>query len=219
MSLAAVADPFQQPLPLFPLRTVLFPGGLLPLKVFEARYIDLVSRCLREQQPFGVICLRQGDEVRAEGRGATKAVKLEDVGVLATLGEVNADEPGILRVQCHGGTRFQLHGAPWQQDDGLWLGQAQALAADPAVPPPATLHAAVQSLAQAITSLKAQGHDPFIEPHQLGDAAWVANRWCELLPISLAARQQLMQLPDPVLRLQLVADFLKKKGLLGGASS
>jgi uncharacterized protein len=200
-----------QPLPLFPLRTVLFPGGVLPLKVFEARYVDMVSRCLREGLSFGVICLRQGGEVKA---AAAEGVKLEEVGVLASLGEVNADVPGILKVDCLGGERFKLIGPAWQQDDGLWTGRAEAMPSDPSVLPPAANLGAVQALAQAIASLKAQGHVPFAEPYRLDDSAWVANRWSELLPITLSAKQQLMQLPDPVLRLQLVADYLLKKGLL-----
>src|SRR5882724_3910984 len=82
------------PLPLFPLQTVLFPGALLWLKVFEARYLDLVSEALRDKQPFGVVCLKQGSEVGH----AAKLVELEEVGVLARLDDVDAEQPGILRV-------------------------------------------------------------------------------------------------------------------------
>ena len=101
-------------LPLFPLGAVLFPGGLLGLKIFEARYLDLVSACLREQRPFGLICLRQGTEA---GRGA---VALESVGTLAHIDEVDSEQAGILRLRCTGGSRFALAGAPSQQADGLW---------------------------------------------------------------------------------------------------
>ena len=86
-------------LPLFPLQTVLFPGGLLPLKVFEARYLDLISHCLRNRSPFGVACIGQGSEVRGGG----DKVRLEPIAVLAHLQDVDAEQPGILKVRCIGG--------------------------------------------------------------------------------------------------------------------
>ena len=92
---ATPTRPLPDPLPLFPLQTVLFPGALLGLKIFETRYLDLVSECLRSGQPFGVICLRQGAEA---GRGKSP-VQLEDVGVLAHIEEVDAEQPGILHLQ------------------------------------------------------------------------------------------------------------------------
>ncbi|GCL64136.1 LON peptidase substrate-binding domain-containing protein [Pseudaquabacterium pictum] len=197
-------------LPLFPLGTVLFPGGLLPLKVFEARYLDLVSHCLRTNEPFAVVHIRQGSELRGAGSGKTL---LEAVGVLAHVQEVDAEQPGILRVRCTGGLRVHL-GATHQRDDGLWLAAATAGAPDPAVPLPAELQPAADALGRAIEALDGQGHHPFLQPHALDDAGWVANRWCEILPISGAAKQRLMALDEPVLRLQLVQDYLQGKGLL-----
>ena len=200
------------PLPLFPLRSVLFPGGLLQLKVFEARYLDLVSSCLRAGQPFGVVCLRQGDEVR---RGH-EAVSLEEVGVLARLDDVSADEPGILRVRCTGLQRFRLLKPAEQRSDGLWQAPCETLPDDPPCSPEPPHLATVRALAQAITSMKGRGEVPIAQPYLLGDAGWVANRWCELLPIPVQARQRLMQLEDPLLRLGLVADYLRGKGVVGG---
>ncbi len=202
------------PLPLFPLRSVLFPGGLLQLKVFEARYLDLVSSCLREGQPFGVVCLRQGEEVR-RGR---EAVSLEEVGVLARLDDVSADEPGILRVRCTGLQRFRLLSAAEQRHDGLWQAPCESLADDAARSPEPSHLATVQALAQAIASVKERGEVPIAQPYLLNDAGWVANRWCELLPISVQARQRLMQLEDPLLRLSLVADYLRGKGVVADES-
>ncbi len=199
------------PLPLFPLRSVLFPGGLLQLKVFEARYLDLVSSCLRASQPFGVVCLRQGDEVR---RGHD-AVSLEEVGVLARLDDVSADEPGILRVRCTGLQRFRLLSAAEQRSDGLWQAPCETLPDDPPCSPEPPHLATVRALAQAITSMKGRGEVPIVQPYLLNDAGWVANRWCELLPIPVQARQRLMQLEDPLLRLGLVADYLRGKGVVG----
>jgi Lon protease-like protein len=198
-------------LPLFPLRSVLFPGGLLALKVFEARYLDLVSDCLRRQQPFGVVCLLQGGELRA---GKSAAVRFESAGVLARLDDLDSEQPGVLRARCTGTHRFRLDGAAAQQADGLWVGRAELLDDDEPLAPSAELQPTVQALSNAIATLAAQGAQPFHLPHRLDDAGWVANRWCEILPIPLGAKQKLMELDDPQLRLQLVHEYLLGKGVV-----
>ena len=196
-------------LPLFPLQTVLFPGGLLHLKVFEARYLDLMSHCLRSGAPFAVASIRLGGEVRSDVSRTT----FETTAVLAHLQEVDAEQPGILRVRCLGGLRVGL-GKPQQRDDGLWLADAQAGEADAATPVPPSLAQAARALGLAIDSLAAQNQRPFAEPYQLDDAGWVANRWCEILPISQAAKYRLMVLDEPALRLKLVDEFLRSKGVI-----
>jgi Lon protease-like protein len=197
-------------LPLFPLGTVLFPGGLLQLKVFEARYLDLISHCLRTQTPFGVVSLQQGSDVR--GSGPDKA-RFESTGVLAHLQDVDAEQPGILRVRCVGGQRVLL-GAAQQRADGLWLAEATTGTDDVPASVPPELAPTARALGQAIESLAAQDQHPFLQPHRLGDAGWVANRWCEILPISRAAKQRLMVLDEPVLRLKLVDEYLRGKGVV-----
>ncbi|MBA4176642.1 MAG: peptidase S16 [Leptothrix sp. (in: Bacteria)] len=200
------------PLPLFPLQMVLFPGGLLSLRVFEARYLDLMSECLRTRQPFGVVCLKAGAEA---GRGA-QPVQMEDVGVLARLDDVDAEQPGILRVRCLGGERFRLLQPPTQRDNGLWTAPAEVMAPDAARVPGPALLATVGALAEAIRKLQASDRVPFAQPYRLDDAGWVANRWCELLPISLAAKQKLMELDDPGTRLSLVDGYLRDKKVVSG---
>lgn len=196
-------------LPLFPLQTVLFPGGLLSLKVFEARYLDLMGHCLREQSPFGVVLLRQGSEVRR----ADERIDLEMHGVLAQLIDADSAQPGILQVRCRGTRRFALR-AVEEQDDGLWAGQAELLADDTVLAPAPAMHGTVRGLVNAIATLRAQGTEPFLEPLRYDDAGWVANRWCEILPIPIAAKQKLMELSDPTMRLQLVDEFLRSKGVV-----
>ncbi len=196
-------------LPLFPLQTVLFPGGLLQLKVFEARYLDLISHCLRANLPFGVACIVQGSELRS----ATDKPRLESTAVLAHLQDVDAEQAGILRVSCLGGRRVLL-GSPRQRADGLWLSDALAGPEDlPAAVPP-ELAASAKALGQAIASLALQQQHPFALPHRLDEAGWVANRWCEILPISTAAKYRLMVLDEPLLRLKLVDEYLRGKGVL-----
>jgi Lon protease-like protein len=203
-----VADRWAE-LPLFPLGTVLFPDGLLALKVFEARYLDLMSACLRQGAPFGVVALVQGGEV---GRG--DAVRFERVGCLAELQHCDSDQPGILQVRCLGRVRFAFDQVQ-QRADGLWVAQdAQALAADAVVAPVPALHASVVALGRAIATLGERGQLPFEPPYRYDDAGWVANRWSEILPIPLATRHKLMALPDPQARLQLVDEFLRRNGIV-----
>jgi Lon protease-like protein len=210
MGVSETREPLPDPLPLFPLRTVLFPGGQLGLKVFEARYLDLVSSCLRAGQPFGVLCLKQGSEVG----NSSEPMALEEVGVLAWIDDVDAEQTGILNLRCTGQQRFRRRGALRQQDNGLYLSAIQIIAADPPhVPGPAMMQT-VRALAAAIKSLIGQDRSPFQEPYRLDDAGWVANRWCELLPVTLAAKQKLMELQDPVIRLSLVDGFLRDKNVI-----
>jgi Lon protease-like protein len=196
-------------LSLFPLQTVLFPGGLLSLKVFEARYLDLMADCLRERQPFGVIALRRGSEVRS----SRDQIDFEAMGVFAELMDVDSTQPGILQVRCRGTSRFSVKSSR-QQNDGLWLATPRAVPDDVAVAPAPAQIDTVRALANAIATMKTQGTQPFLEPYELDNAGWVANRWCEILPIPMGAKQKLMELSDPAIRLQLVDEFLRSKGVV-----
>ena len=197
-------------LPLLPLQAVLFPGGVLSLKVFEARYLDLVSSALRDRTPFGIVAVRQDTET---GRTA-EAGQFEPVGVLAELLDVDAEQAGILQVRARGLHRFDIL-SQVQREDGVWEAETRARDGDAVVMPAADQLDTVRSLATAIGTLKQQGAEPFLKPFHFDDAGWVANRWCELLPISVAAKQRLMALDDPTTRLQLVVEFLRSKGVVG----
>jgi uncharacterized protein len=204
--------PLRDPLPLFPLHTVLFPGASLGLKVFESRYLDLVSECLRFGWPFGVVCLEQGAEA-----GRTPApVSFANVGVLARIDEVDAEQASILRVRCTGTQRFRCIGEAHQEANGLWVSRAERIPDDPVRMPGPSMLMTVRALAGAIQTLTEQGKSPFPEPYRLDDAGWVANRWCELLPIPVAAKQKLMALDDPMIRLSLVDGFLRDKKVVVG---
>ncbi len=209
---AAAADAPPDPLALFPLHTVLLPQARLGLKVFEARYLDLAAACLRSGEPFGVVCLRQGREA-GPVRGP---IAVEAVGVLARIDEVDAEHAGILHLRCSGGSRFRLREAPVQRPDGLWVGHAERVADDPPRLPGTAVMPTVAALAEAIRKLERQHALPFAKPFRLDDAGWVANRWCELLPVSLAAKQKLMELEDPVLRLSIVDGYLRDRKVVAG---
>lgn len=195
--------------PLFPLQSVLFPGGLLSLRVFEARYLDLVGDCLREGRRFGVVALRKGSEVNKGDR----EVAFESIGCEAELIDVDSERPGILHVRCRGMRRFQTEQVE-QQGNHLWVARARHLPDDEPTLPTGELLGSAKGLANAIATLKQQGNEPFLEPYQFDSAGWLANRWCEILPIPLAAKQKLMELPDPLVRLKLVDDFLRSKGVV-----
>ncbi|MEO7114231.1 MAG: LON peptidase substrate-binding domain-containing protein [Caldimonas sp.] len=192
-------------LPLFPLGSVLFPDGLLELKIFEARYLDLMSRCMRESTPFGVVGLKSGREVKGAG-----GVELFEVGTTAELIDVDSASTGILLVRCRGGKRFTLE-ATRQEPDGLWVGAVSAIDGDAAVAPSSSQADIVKSLVEAIAALAAQGARPFLEPHRFDDAGWVANRWCEILPLPVEAKQRLLTLMDPVARLDVVESLMRVK--------
>lgn len=196
-------------LPLFPLQSVLFPGGLLSLRVFEARYLDLIGECLREGRRFGVVALRKGSEVNQGDRD----VAFESIGCEAELIDVDSEQPGILHVRCRGMQRFRTERVE-QEANHLWVAQARRLPDDEPTLPTGDLLGSAKGLANAIATLKQQGSAPFLEPYQFDSAGWLANRWCEILPIPLAAKQKLMELPDPLVRLKLVDDFLRSKGVV-----
>ena len=201
---ADVATDTTAELPLFPLRTVLFPGGVLALRIFETRYLDLMTSCLRERSRFGVVSLLRGAEVQQ----ADKPVDFAPVGVEAELIDADGIEPGILLVRCRGLSRFEVASSR-QQADGLWLAQTLALPDDEAEPTGAEFEATARALAGAIESIRAQDAAAFAEPYRFDDAGWVANRWCEILPLPLNVRHRLMALPDARLRLKLVDEILR----------
>lgn len=198
--------PARRELPLFPLRMVLFPGGLLELKIFEARYLDLMSRCMRGGTGFGVVALKSG----AEAKVSDEPVSFFDIGTRAELIGVEPVQTGILHVRCRGASRFAL-GASRQEPGGLWIGDAIDIADDSAAPPAERHAKLVRSLADAIVALAEQGAKPFLEPHRLGEAGWVANRWCELLPLPVEAKQRVLAIADPLARLDAIDALMRSK--------
>ena len=113
-------------------------------------------------------------------------------------------------------SRFRLSGGAWQRDDGLWQSAAEAITDDALRTPGPAMQQTVNALAEAIRKLQQLDKVPFAEPYRLDDAGWVANRWCELLPVPLAAKQKLMELADPVIRLSIVDGYLRDKKVVLG---
>ena len=201
-----------QSLPLFPLGTVLFPDGVLPLRIFEVRYLDMIGRCHKAGAPFGVVLLTQGNEVRQPG--ATEA--FSHVGTLATISEFETPRPGLMMIRASGAQRFRITASD-QLRHGLWVADVERLPADMTVPVPDDLKVTATALDKLIQSLQQKtdtpGQMPLQGPLRLDDCGWVANRWCELLPLPVQLKQRLMELDNPLVRLELVSDVLARTGI------
>ncbi len=202
-------------LPLFPLATVLFPGGALPLRVFEVRYLDMINKCHKAGAPFGVVTLTGGEEVRRPG---ARAETFHGVGTLARIQALVPVQSGLLLVHCQGEQRFRVTRSQ-QLRHGLWTADVDCLPGDLPVPVPADLRAVARALDNVRDTLLArQGFEPGERPAAASaprdDAGWLANRWCELLPVPLETKQHLMALDNPLVRLELVADMLGRLGIL-----
>jgi uncharacterized protein len=200
-----------QSLPLFPLGTVLFPQGALPLRIFEMRYLDMVNKCLQTGAPFGVVALTQGIEVQIPQAQETFA----QVGTLASIAQHAAPQPGLKVVQCVGQQRFRILRRE-RLKHGLWIADVEHIDADQSVAIPAELQPCASVLRKVIAQLPSQAlADPIAaEDSRWNDCAWVANRWCELLPMPTELKQRMLELDNPVIRLELVGDLLEKFQLL-----
>jgi Lon protease-like protein len=182
----------REQIPLFPLNTVLFPGGPLPLRIFEARYIDLVRRCLREDTGFGVVLITEGEEA-----GASSTVTSE-VGTYARIVDFSGQPDGLLGIEARGERRFRIH-ARSRARDGLNLAEVEWLPEERAVPLPDEF----ADLGPALDHVLAQIGEPYESlERRLDDAAWVGGRLAEILPLPPAHKQHCLELDDPVERLR-----------------
>lgn len=201
-------------LPLFPLKTVLFPEGILPLKVFETRYIDMVRECLRRNAPFGVVLIKAGQEVGG-------AAEPEAVGCLAHISDCDMQNLGVLMLRTLGGERFRILETRVLADQRLEA-RVEMIAADDAIPVSDIHVRCARTLKIVIDDIVAKGRAeqgdtftiPFSQPIQLESASWVANRWCEILPIPLKARQKLLELDDVQSRLTIIHEYLQQHKIL-----
>ncbi len=192
---------------------MLFPDGLLALRVFEVRYLDMVRKCHQAGAPFGVVALTQGREVRQAG---APEEQFNDVGTLAVIEQIDTPQPGLITLLCRGSQRFRITQRS-HLPHGLWIADVGHVDPDLTVPVPQDLRTASTALAQVLHTLRQRAPDAStaITPTeaQLNDCGWVANRWCELLPVPLELKQRLMELDNPLVRLELVGDVLERTGI------
>jgi uncharacterized protein len=178
---------------LFPLNIVLFPGGPLPLRIFETRYVDMVRRCMREGTNFGVVLIREGREV-----GPAETF---DVGTLADIVDFHQLSDGLLGLSCVGRQRFRIRSRS-RQADGLNLAEIDPLQPESALPVPARHSRLAELLKNVLPQLGEVYEGIEMRPD---DAAWVGYRLAEILPIPLADKQRVLELDDPIQRLDVLS--------------
>ncbi len=194
---------------LFPLKTVLFPGGVLPLKVFEQRYVAMTTACLKDDKPFGVCLLTQGDEV-AGPAAATAGVAFAPIGTRARITSWDMPQLGILHLRTEGLARFQVQSHA-VAEDGLVVGRVTDLAPEPTLALPAAFKPLASLLELLINHV---GEESFTADLALTDASWVGYRLAEILPLPLPIKQSMLEINDSEVRLKVLAQFLKQQGLL-----
>ena len=210
-------------LPLFPLQTVLFPSGWMPLRIFEVRYLDMIKRCHAAGAPFGVVCLSEGSEVRRVDRNAPPNgdgfahEAFFPAGTLARIEQFKSPQPGLMFIHCRGQQRFHIT-ASQRLPHGLWVADVVLDPAEPVIGVPEHLVSTRDALQRVLANLQerepqSMNELPLQPPYQWDDSGWVANRWAELLPLPPELKHRLMVLDSPLLRLELISDLLDKFGV------
>ena len=195
-------------LPLFPLNTVLFPQGVLPLRIFEARYLDMVRACLRHKTQFVIVAVTDENTVKNDG------MPFADIGTACIIMDVDVTEIGLMNIRCMGEKKVRIKTAT-QQVDGLWIAELEDIALEPLMAIPEDLTLAQEYLQQLIDSLIKQDIEetymPLTKPFLMDDCGWVANRWSEILSMPLIQKQRMLALDSPLIRLELVQDLLNSE--------
>lgn len=199
-------------IPLFPLGTTLFPGGVIALKIFEARYLDMMKRCLRENTPFGVVSILDSKLIDSD---ASALASFSNIGTLAKLEEFDAVQPALYMTKSYGTQRFKLISVK-QEADGLWMGEVELIDPDPEMRLPKEHEKVAALLTEIISVIKSEdllGDDAFKMPANLDDCGWVANRLAELLPLPPAQKNHLLAQSNPRIRLDLISEIIEDDGL------
>ena len=181
--------------PLFPLRTVLFPAGTLPLRIFETRYVDMVRRCMREGLPFGIVLIRQGVEARLQQSDSQPDVF--SVGTTAVISDFNPLSDGMLGLVCNGVRKFRIT-ATREQPDHLLLGQIEYLPDEVQIPIQSEDGMLVDILRELVLHPMIQKLGLTVDFEDGRSVGW---RLAELLPIDPEIKQSLLQMQSPRERL------------------
>lgn len=198
-------------IPLFPLETVLFPDGVIALKIFEARYLDMIKQCLREKTEFGVISIIQDQD---DGHD-NPTPRFSSIGTLALIEDFDPIQPALYMTKSFGTQRFQLLSSS-QEANGLWVGEIILLEKDPLIPIPKEHQRVAKLLDEIIAVIQSENllsDAPFKKPYMTEDCGWVSNRLAELLPISLAQKNHLLAQTNPRIRLDLISEIIEDDDL------
>lgn len=183
--------------PIFPLKTVLFPGGPLPLRIFEPRYVAMVSRCLRDRRPFMVSAIKSGDE--------TTTHRFEEIGTLAEIVDFETLPDGLLGIVARGGDRVHIL-RHVRQADGLYVGELEPMQPEPSVDLPDGYAGMAVLLHELMDQLPEYYRDL---PKKFGDATWVGYRYAEILALSPAQKQEFLEMEDAMARLEVLRPVLE----------
>ncbi|HEX5674562.1 MAG TPA: LON peptidase substrate-binding domain-containing protein [Azonexus sp.] len=196
--------PLHLEIPLFPLNTVLFPGGVLPLRIFEQRYLDMAATCMKEACAFGICLIAAGEE-------AGGIAEPHPVGTLARITDWEMEQLGILQVTVRGELRFRILEKTLGADN-LLRATVEIINDDGPLPVPLERQRLLPLLRRIAGDM---GPSRIPEPHRYDDAEWVGFRITEILPVQNLAKQKLLELEDPISRLEILEKFLDQRKLLG----
>jgi Lon protease-like protein len=201
-------------IPLFPLGSTLFPDGNLALQIFEVRYLTMIKKCHELSTPFGIVTLSEGSEIIKPNEN----IQFSSIGTLAWINKFEAIQPNLFKIHCRGGRRFRIISTD-KLPYGLWQADVELLAEDREVVIPRELQEASIVLRKLMKAMDEQGvpqeQRPVQEPYKFFDCAWVANRWAELLPLTLGQKDHLLGVENPRLRLDLITEILEENKYFG----
>ena len=192
-----------QSVPIFPLNAVLYPGALLPLRIFEVRYMDMAKDCMKRSSPFGVCLIKEGQEVGAPALP-------EKVGCIARIAECDMEELGILKVKAEGTERFRIVSSEVNKA-GLIVAEIEKHEPEGPAGEAAGFPECAEFLRKVIAGI---GPERFAEPLRFEDASWVGFRLAEILPLRNDVKQKLLELTDASLRVAILHRFLKQQKLI-----
>ena len=192
-------------MPLFPLKTVLFPGGTLPLRIFEPRYLSMISSCMKQNSGFGVVLIQEGEE-------SGSAAHFHERGTVARIIDFDQLDDGMLGITCRGEQNLRVL-AQRAQSDQLIIGEVELLTAEPDLPIP-DHHAPLSAfLKYVLNHEQAQNYRHWLQ-EDWGNASWLGCRLAELLPLALTSKQSLLEM-EPLQRLEALHTVMQDNELLG----
>lgn len=200
----------ETPLAIFPLSTVLFPGGVLPLRIFEVRYMDMVRECMKHGTPFGVCRITHGSE-------AGVPAEHEAIGCLATISHWDMEQLGLLHIRTVGTQRFRVLDERLGEN-ALVRANIELIDDDPPAELPDDFEPCVDIVRKLVERIARDEPETckraVAEPYVFDSASWVGNRLCEFLPLDGGVKQKLMELDDPLERLRQVHCILQQRNIL-----
>jgi Lon protease-like protein len=192
----------RETVPVFPLQTVLFPGSLLPLRIFEVRYMDMAKACLKQGSPFAVCLIKEGSEV------GVPAVP-EAIGCLARIADCDMEELGILKVTAEGLERIRIVSSEVSRAN-LIVAEVEEHGAEAVAEGAQGVEESTEFLRKVIPGI---GEKRFAAPLRFDDPTWVSFRLAEILPLRNDVKQKLLEVTDTTMRIAILHRFLKQQKL------